>query len=152
MAWRVPFLLAFLPTWHAQILDQTPTWKFKVTLDDTLHLSAGTRGSDLLADSAFTVFVQRLLSGAMVLPITHIPPSAFVLQNATVLEDVNTEATNAHGGVGHGKKAVRFEAELSIESRSVALEIWRMPSISLAGLAPWRKLHVETITDMSIFQ
>ena len=147
----VLLLLTLLPLCHGQT-DILPTWKFRVTLEDTLHMPPGTHGADLLADSAFIEFVHRLLSGAMVLPITHIPPSAFVLQNATVLEDVNAEAINSHGGVGHGKKAVRFVAELTIESRPVALEIWRMPSLSMAGLAPWRKLHVETITDMSIFQ
>mmetsp|Transcript_51127 Transcript_51127/g.91947 ORF Transcript_51127/g.91947 Transcript_51127/m.91947 type:complete len:155 (-) Transcript_51127:72-536(-) len=129
-----------------------PTWKFRVTLDDTLHLPAGTRGSDLLADAAFLEFVQRLLSGAMVLPIAHIPPSAFQLQNATLLEDIHAEALNAHGGVGNGKKVVRFVAELTIDSRPIAMEIWRLPALSLAGIAPWRKLRIETITDMSIFQ
>jgi hypothetical protein len=32
------------------------------------------------------------------------------------------------------------------------MEIWRMPMLSLAGLAPWRKLHIQAITDMSIYQ
>ncbi|CAE7249435.1 unnamed protein product [Symbiodinium sp. CCMP2592] len=145
------FLMYFLSICSGQV-EQLPTWKFLVTLDDTLTLPAGTHGSDLMADSAFTIFVQRLLSGAMVLPITHIAPSAFVLQNATVMEDVHAEAVNAYGGSGHGKKAVRFVAELTVNSRPVALEIWRMPSLSLAGLAPWRKLRIETLTDMSIFQ
>jgi hypothetical protein len=27
-----------------------------------------------------------------------------------------------------------------------------MPMLSLAGLAPWRKLHIQAITDMSIYQ
>ena len=82
----------------------------------------------------------------------HIPLSAFKLENATVLEDVYSEAINAHGGVGHGKKSVRFEAVVTVSSRPVAMEIWRMPTLSLAGLAPWRKVHIEAITDMSIYQ
>ena len=97
-----------------------PQWHFKVTLEDSLHLPPGTHGPDLLADTAFTEFVRNLFFGAMVLPIAHIPASGFDLQNATVLEDVNAEAINAHGGVGQGKKMVRFEALLSVDSRPVA--------------------------------
>eukprot|EP00435_Cladocopium_sp_Y103_P065863 s108_g27.t3 len=132
--------------------EDLPAWLFKATLVDTLHLPPGAQGSDLLADTTFREFVRNLFSGAMVLPMIHIPPSAFVLENATVLEDVYAEAINAHGGVGQGKKSVRFEAVLTVASRAVAMEIWRMPMLSLAGLAPWRKLRIQAITDMSIYQ
>lgn len=99
--------------------EDLPAWLFKATLVDTLHLPAGTQGSDLLADATFREFVRNLFSGALVLPMIHIPPSAFKLENATVLEDVYSEAINAHGGVGHGKKSVRFEAVVTVSSRPV---------------------------------
>ena len=100
--------------------EDLPAWLFKATLVDTLHLPPGAQGSDLLADATFREFVRNLFSGAMVLPMFHIPPSAFTVENATVLEDVYAEAINAHGGVGHGKKSVRFEAVLSVASRAVS--------------------------------
>ena len=101
--------------------EDLPAWLFKATLVDTLHLPAGTQGSDLLADATFREFVRNLFSWwALVLPMIHIPPSAFKLENATVLEDVYSEAINAHGGVGHGKKSVRFEAVVTVSSRPVS--------------------------------
>lgn len=99
--------------------EDLPAWRFRATLVDTLHLPPGAQGSDLLADTTFREFVRNLFSGAMVLPMIHIPPSAFVLENAAVLEDVYAEAINAHGGVGQGKKSVRFEAALTVASRAV---------------------------------
>ena len=147
---HLALLMPLLQSSHGQ--EDLPAWLFKATLVDTLHLPAGTQGSDLLADATFREFVRNLFSGALVLPMIHIPPSAFRLENATVLEDVYSEAINAHGGVGHGKKSVRFEAVVTVSSRPVAMEIWRMPTLSLAGLAPWRKVHIEAITDMSIYQ
>ncbi|CAK9001722.1 Uncharacterized protein SCF082_LOCUS7049 [Durusdinium trenchii] len=146
--WRWISLLLLLPSRG----EDLPTWLFKVTFEDTLHLSPGTQGSDLVADATFKEFVQQLLSGALVLPMFHFAPSAFTLDNATVLEDVHAEAINAHGSVGHGKKLVRFEATLTVGSRPVAMEVWRMPQLSFAGLAPWRKLYIQALTDMSIYQ
>lgn len=102
---------------RSQAQEELPAWLFRATLVDTLHLPPGTQGSDLLADETFREFVRNLFSGAMVLPMIHIPPSAFVLENATVLEDVYSEAINAHGGVGQGKKSVRFEAVMTVASR-----------------------------------
>ena len=103
--------------------EDLPTWLFRVTFVDTLHLSPGTQGSDLLADVTFKEYVQNLLSGALVLPMYHFPPSAFAIENATVLEDVYAEAINAHGGVGHGKKSVRFESLLTVGNRAVPLSV-----------------------------
>eukprot|EP00931_Biecheleriopsis_adriatica_P076779 TRINITY_DN50454_c0_g1_i1.p1 TRINITY_DN50454_c0_g1~~TRINITY_DN50454_c0_g1_i1.p1 ORF type:complete len:154 (+),score=37.51 TRINITY_DN50454_c0_g1_i1:29-490(+) len=116
---------------------------FKVTYDDTLHLPPGTRGSDLMADVVFKDFVRKLISGAMVIPSTHVQPGNIVVTDAQVMEDVNSEAVNSHGGVQHGKKKVRFSADMIIMSRVIAEEIARMPELTLAGLAAWRKLKIE---------
>lgn len=115
--------LFLLMSLQSSAQETLPDWLFRVSLVDTLHLPPGTQGSDLLADLTFKEFVRNLLSGAMVLPRMHIPPSAFTVENATILEDVYAEAINGHGGVAHGKKSVRFEAVLALQSRSVASSV-----------------------------
>eukprot|EP00930_Biecheleria_cincta_P034037 TRINITY_DN23563_c0_g1_i1.p1 TRINITY_DN23563_c0_g1~~TRINITY_DN23563_c0_g1_i1.p1 ORF type:complete len:261 (+),score=25.52 TRINITY_DN23563_c0_g1_i1:124-906(+) len=113
-----------------------------VIYDDEMHLPPGVISSDLVGDEAFKRFVVNLIHGQLVLPSHHVETQELSIREVVLMEDHNAQAINSHGGIVEGKKRIKILAQLRLTSEVVAEQIARVPLLTTAGLAQWRKLHI----------
>merc|ERR1719282_2148628 len=130
---------------------------FQVIYDDTLGLPPGVTGQDLLDDENFRMHVRETIAKTINLVegqtapqdrwghgAGHFDPQPndIMVTAVQVLEDTNAQATNAHGGIVHGKKRIRITAVLYEKTVLLKLALEKLSEIPLAGNSPWRVLRI----------
>merc|ERR1719195_2010573 len=122
-----------------------------------MALPPGVTGQDLLDDEHFRRHVRETIAKTINLVegqtaprdrwghgAGHFDPQPddVMVTAAQVLEDTNAQATNAHGGIVHGKKRIRLTATLHQKTAALEIALQKLPEIPLAGNAPWRVLRI----------
>mmetsp|Transcript_49702 Transcript_49702/g.111845 ORF Transcript_49702/g.111845 Transcript_49702/m.111845 type:complete len:148 (-) Transcript_49702:76-519(-) len=115
---------------------------FTVQLDDRMSLPPGVSGADLMQSAHFQEHVTELVAGSLHLPEGTVEASEVQVDGVEVLDDTNTQGTNAYGSSIGGTKRIRVTSTVFVFEQALAMALENLEEVSLAGIAPLRKLTI----------
>ncbi|CAE8615081.1 unnamed protein product [Polarella glacialis] len=118
---------------------------FQVTYDDTMVLPPGLQGSDLMKNQPWLEFARKLIAGGIAIAEGQVYPKDVTMTDAIVVDDKNAQGLNSHGGIEHGRKKVRFIANVTIYEPVFGKALQKLKKLTIGGVAPWRRLYITTL-------